>query len=231
MNWRMVYFGVAGTMMWSAGLHAATLLEYKESEGETMRIWFQGAKMRMESEGGYMLMDWDASKMYVVSLEEGIAMDMSHVMGAQPKGGAGGNMPEAVATKVGGGPEIAGYDTVHYKISVEGEHCQDIYVSRKAYKDLKAERLFDRIQKLADADMEEMNQWSTPCDYADRGLDFAEIGFPMRTEYADSGESEEVRRIVPDAGQPEGGFDVPAGLEVMDMSQMMQFMQRPPGNE
>ena len=104
---------------------------------------------------------------------------------------------------------------MHYKISVEGEHCQDIYVSKKAYKDLDAEDLFDRIQKLSDTDMEEMAEWGGgPCDYAEKGLDLAELGFPMRTEYVES-----------------GGFDVPAGLEVMDMSQMMQYMQRPPGNQ
>ena len=230
MNWRTVYFGLAGTMVCSAGLQAATLIEYVESEGETMKIWFQGAKMRMEAEGAYMLMDWEAKKMYIVSPEEGMAMDMSHIFAAQPTG-EGGSGPEAVVSKVGDGPEIAGYDTVHYKISVEGEHCQDIYASKKAYKDLDAEDLFDRIQKLSDSDMEGMDEWSTPCDYAEQGLDFAELGFPMRTEYAESGAFEEVKRIVPDAGQPDGGFDVPAGLEIMDMSQMMQYMQRPPGNQ
>jgi hypothetical protein len=230
MNWRTVYFGLAGTLVCSAGLQAATLIEYVESEGETMKIWFQGAKMRMEAEGAYMLMDWEAKKMYIVSPEEGMAMDMSHVFAAQSKGG-GDSGPKAVVSKVGDGPEIAGYDTVHYKISVEGEHCQDIYASKKAYKNLDAEDLFDRIQKLSDSDMEGMDEWSTPCDYAEQGLDFAELGFPMRTEYAESGAFEEVKRIVPDAGQPDGGFDVPAGLEVMDMSQMMQYMQRPPGNQ
>jgi hypothetical protein len=231
MNWRMVYFGLAGTMMCSASLQAATLIEYVESEGETMKIWFQGAKMRMEAEGAYVLMDWESKKMYVVSPEEGMAMDMSHVMAAQPKGGGGDGKPKAVVSKVGDGPEIAGYDTVHYTISVEGEHCQDIYASKKAYKDLNAEDLFDRIQRLSDTDMEGMDQWSTPCDYADQGLDFAELGFPMRTEYVQRGGSDEVQRIVLDADQPDGGFDVPAGLEVMDMSQMMQYMQRPPGNQ
>jgi hypothetical protein len=230
MNWRTVYFGLAGTLVCSAGLQAATLIEYVESEGETMKIWFQGAKMRMEAEGAYMLMDWEAKKMYIVSPEEGMAMDMSHVFAAQPKS-EGDSGPKAVVSKVGDGPEIAGYDTVHYKISVEGEHCQDIYASKKAYKNLDAEDLFDRIQKLSDSDMEGMDEWSTPCDYAEQGLDFAELGFPMRTEYAESGAFEEVKRIVPDAGQPDGGFDVPAGLEVMDMSQMMQYMQRPPGNQ
>jgi len=230
MNWRMVYIGLAGTMLYSAGLHAATLIEHVESEGETMKIWFQGAKMRTESEGGYMLMDWETNKVYLISPEEGMAMDMSHIMAAQPKSGEN-SRPKAVISKVGDGPEIAGYDTVHYKISVEGEHCQNIYASKKAYKDLNAEDLFDRMQKLADADMEGMDQWSTPCDYADQGLDFAELGFPLRTEYVESGEWDEVRKIVPDAGEPEGGFDVPAGLEVMDMSEMMQYMQRPPGDQ
>ena len=51
MNWRMVYFGLAGTMLYSAGLHAATLIEHVESEGETMKIWFQGAKMRSPRAG------------------------------------------------------------------------------------------------------------------------------------------------------------------------------------
>ena len=230
MNWRMVCFGLVGMMMCSAGLQAATLMEM-ESDGETMTIWFQGAKMRMESEGGYVLMDWEANKMYIVSPEEGMAMDMSYVMAAQPKGDKGDSGPKAVVTKVGNGPEIAGYETVHYTISVEGEHCEDIYTSKKAYKDLDAEDLFDRIQKLGDTDMDEMDEWGSPCDYAETSLDFADLGFPMRTEYAESGEFEEVARIVPDAGQPDGGFDVPAGLEIMDMSQMMQYMQRPPGKQ
>jgi hypothetical protein len=232
MNWRMVYFGLAGTMMCTAGLQAATLIEHVESEGGTMKIWFQGAKMRMDTEeGAYMLMDWETNKMYIVSPEEGMAMDMSHIMAAKSKGGGGDSKPKAEVSKVGDGPEIAGYDTVHYRITVEGTHCQDIYASKKAYKDLDADDLFERMQKLSDTDMEGMDEWSTSCDYADQGLDFAELGFPMRTEYVESGGWDEVKNIVPDAGQPDGGFDVPAGLEVMDMSQMMQYMQRPPGNQ
>lgn len=232
MNWRIVIAGFLGALMYAAGLDAATLVEMVDLDGEGARMWFEGAKMRQEAEGGYVLMDWDARKMYLVSLEDGMAMDMSHMLAPKPGGGDGGRGVDASIDKVGDGPRIAGYDTVHYEISVGGEHCRDVFVSAKAMRDMASKDLVERLQQMESSDMEEMDtEWGSPCDHADQAVDFTELGFPLRTVYVESGEVDEVRRIVLDAGTPDGGFEVPAGMQIVDMSQMMQMMQGMPMDE
>ena len=94
-------------------------------------------------------------------------------------------------------------------------------------KDMGSKEIMKRMEKFADSDMGDMgDEWSTPCDRAESDIDYIEVGFPLRTVYIDSGEVDEVRRIVLDADLPEGGFTLPEGMKVMDMGQMMQQMQQ-----
>ncbi len=232
MNRRIVIVGAAGMLMYSATLSAATLIEMVNG-GTASTMWLEGAKLRQDTEGGYVLMDWDARTVYMVNTAEGMAIDVSHMLAAKPgadnsKRGVDG----ASVDKVGDGPKIAGYDTVHYEISIHGEPCQDIFVSKKAMRDVGAADIFDRLQSMDQDDDDDMDYgYGNPCDEADQAYDLSKIGFPLRIEEMESGEVFEVRRIEVDAKLPDGGFALPAGLQIMDMSQLMQMYQNTPTND
>jgi len=216
----------ASALIYSASLGAATLIEFLDSEGETSKMWIDGAKMRMDTSEGYSLTDWKMRKMYFVSTEEGMVMDMSSFLATTPAKGETRKSVTADAKKMGSGPEVAGYKTIHYKISVEGQHCMDVFLSARAMEDLAAKEVMQWMQELANMGMEEeATRWSDPCDDADQGMDYVKLGFPMRTIQVDDGQTDEVTAIVLNASLPEGGFDLPKGMQVMDMGQMMQYMQ------
>ncbi len=191
-----------------------------------MKMWLEGDKLRQDAEGGYVLMDWDARTFYMVNTDDGMAIDLSYILAAQPGAGKGGRgVDGASVDKVGSGPTIAGYDTVHYEVKVDGEHCQDVFVSKKAMQDVGADDIFARLQSMDEDDDDDMDfGYGSPCDEADQAYDLSELGFPLRIEEMESGEVFEVRRIVLGATLPDGGFAVPAGMQIMDMSQMMQGM-------
>lgn len=226
MNRKILIGCFAGALIYSASLGAATLIEFVDSEGETSKMWIEGAKMRMDHSDGYALTDWEKRKMYYVSTEEGMVMDMSSFLAARPSTGKARKPVNADVKKMGSGPEIAGYKTTHYKVSVESRHCMDVFLSVKAMKDMASKDVMKWMQDMANTGMEETDtQWSNPCDNADQGIDYVKLGFPMRTVHVDNGQTDEVTAIVLNASQPKGGFDLPEGMKVMDMGQMMQQMQ------
>lgn len=230
MEKRIVFGCIVGALMYSVSVGAATLIEFTDSDGEAVKMWIEGTKMRMDTEEGYALTDWDARTMYFVNMEEGMVMDLSAFLSMQPTSGKGAKPTKAVVEKVGNGPEIVGYSTVHYRISVDGDHCQDIFASAKAMRDLESKDLIERMQSMANSSMDEMDdEWSAACDHADQGVDFTELGFPMRTVDIESGLVDEVTAIELDAGSPEGGFGLPQGMQIMDLGQMM--MPHMPGEQ
>lgn len=224
MKSKILIAGFVGALAYSATLNAATLIEMAD-DGEVMKMWLEGTKLRQDAEGGYVIMDWDAGKWYFVNLDGGMVIDLSHMLSAKSgTGGPGQGVDGASVDKVGGGPTIAGYDTVHYEISIDGEPCQDIFVSTKAMRDIGSNDVFERLQSMDQDDDEDMDfGYGSPCDQADQAYDLSKLGFPMRIEETESGEVFEVRRIEVDAKLPDGGFELPAGMQIMDMSQMMQM--------
>lgn len=233
MKLRVMIVGFLGILGYSATLNAATLLEVALDGEVGYKMWIEGNKLRQDVEGGYvMLMDWDAGTAYMINTAEGIAMDTSHIMAAKPgKKDQKRSVDGISVDKVGAGPTIAGYETVHYRISVDGEDCENIYTSTKVIRDIGAD-IFDRLQSMADNDDDDMDYgYGDPCDKADEAYDLAKLGYPMRTEDASSGEVIEVTRIEVDAKLPDGGFEVPAGIQIMDMNQMMQMYQNPPTDD
>jgi hypothetical protein len=233
MKSRVLFASFLGALAYSATLSAATLMEFVDSDGETGKMWVEGAKVRSHDEGGYVIMDWEARTAYMVNTAQGMAMDMSFMLAAKPGADNPKRSIDGVSVdKAGDGPTIAGYDTVHYTVSVDGELCEDIFVSKKAMRDIGSADFFDRMQSMGEDEDDEMDYGpSNPCDVADRAIDFTKLGFPMRTVNAESGEANEVTRIELDAALPEGGFEVPAGMQIIDMSQMMQMHQNAPTDD
>jgi hypothetical protein len=201
---------------------AASLIEQREGEA-TALMYIEGGKMRIETRGqpDYALMDLKTRSMFLVNPTEKRALDMS--AGFRHKAGESAASVEVDARleKKGAGPEIAGYATEHYVLSANGKKCQDIYASTQAFRDSGWAELWDDFGK---AFKEMSTGGQDPCDIADETVvDPAKVGWPLKTVTAD-GDVMETVRIQNDVAAPAGGFDVPAGYQVISLQQMLQDM-------
>jgi len=210
---------------------AATLIE--QTDGETRSIVYaEGAKLRTDEGGdaegmqGYGLIDLEKKTFFLVNTKEKTVLDMSSAMWkAAAAGGGVTAQVDARLEKVGAGPEIAGYATEHYELLADGKKCQDIYLSRKAFDDSGCAKTWAR----AGQSMREMGvDPSDACDVAEfRALDFEKYGWPLKTMHRESmhaGQFEEVLRIERGVEPPPGGFEVPAGYQVVSFEAMMGSM-------
>lgn len=205
------------------GASAATLIESRNDEGEVSRLWVEGVRARAETddEQGYVLMDLGKGTMLLVNHEEKQVVDMSAQL--QRAGKDKRPRPATKLVKKGGGPRIAGYDTQHYQLMVEGQVCQDLFMSRKAYQDGRLEaygKAYAQYDLTPPVTLE-------PCDYAELSLDrhMLEAGLPLRV--VEEGEVvDEITRITTDAKLPADGFTPPAGYARVDMGALMQENMR-----
>lgn len=205
-------------------LHAATLVEQRDTESSTI-MYIEGVRMRAETPGepGYMLMNFEDGTMYMVNPKERTVLDNSAMIKAmreQKAKPASGPAPVRFEHK-GAGPMIAGYSTEHYAEYAGGVHCGDVFLSREAMDDSGFDDFMDAMESGVLAGDDEQ---SDPCDWGS-AAGFAlvrEHGYPLRELAADGSLDNEVVRIQTGAALPEGGFELPAGFQVVTMEQMMQ---------
>lgn len=213
--------GVAG-MIGATGAGAAALVEQGDSESTTL-MYIEGTKMRSEThqQGGYAIADYRAKTLYMIDPVRKQVLDMSAI--TWPEGGAAQKVDtsgvKASLDKVGKGPTIAGYDTEHYVLKANGRKCEDLYVSRAAARDAGFEVLIAEESSKELMAANAMN--GDECDLAEYKLiDSAEFGWPLRTVDA-QGTVTEVIRIETNAKLPPGGFELPAGFEIVDYGQLI----------
>lgn len=212
---------------------AATLIEERDSES-TVLMYIEKGKMRTETPGenGYALLDLRGRKMFMIDPAEKNAVDMSSMMFPRETGqaSAGGRTANPALEKIGSGPEIAGYTTEHYALKANGVMCQELFTSKKAFKDSGWAELWNDVGESM-KDMAAAEEDADDCDVAEAELiDPAEIGWPLKTIQAD-GETTEVVRIERDVVVPPGGFEIPAGYTVISMQEMFSgaLIGGPPG--
>ena len=229
---RYHWFTVCGLACLAAAqcLSAASLIE--ETDGEsTSLLYVEGGKLRVEEagSGNYAVIDPGNRSFVMVNPADRTAVDMSaNVWGAQAGGApAAAASVEARLEKVGAGPAIAGYETMHFTLLANGKPCQDLYVSRQAFEDAGLATLWAGGGNA----LREMHvDPSDPCDLAEqKALDYEEHGLPLKTVHRESmhaGQFEEVKRIEKDVPAPAGGFGVPTGYQMISLEAMMgAYMQ------
>ncbi len=203
---------------------AVTLVEMKDDEGGTQKMWIDGQQMRIQhsSEPGYMLMHLTERRLYMVDPDERQVLDMSEALAAH-RGGRQSAELDVAFVKRGEGPMIAGYETSHYEMTVNGQKCSDEYLSRRALSDIAAMDAFDALANMAPDGPMGMAQMD-PCDAADFQLTdiYQQHGFPLRVVRADGTLETEVTRVTKNAPVPVGGFSLPAEFRVIGFGQMMR---------
>jgi hypothetical protein len=208
--------------------HAATMIEVKTPEGQT-KVYRDGARSRMDTGDGYMVVDSKAETMVMVMPSQRRVLDMSAMLKTPPPAAAGASPLKIAFTKQGSGPRIAGYTTTQYRYSANGKACGTVLASAQALKDSGLQETFDIMQRMsarADAIMTAFSPGIDPCQRA--GTRFSEhaegIGVPMRITATDGTLVSEIVRIEKDAKLPPDAFAIPAGYQVQDTGQLMRQM-------
>jgi len=208
----------------NASFAAALVEQAGDADNPPSKMWLQGTKMRvqMTRAGQYMLMDLGKKKMYVVNPANKIVLDNSEVF-KQKK--ARTDDLKINVKHMGNGPVIAGYPTQKYSLSVNGQLCEQVLVSKKAMKDT---GMLNMMEAMTSINMNPTGpDMRSKCDRAE-GL-FAtrmkKLGIPMGI-IKDGQVKADITRIVPNASLPAHAFDLPKGYKVLTMQQYMMQMMR-----
>lgn len=222
----------AGILMGEAT--AGTLIESTDNAGNHVSIRINDSKARIESGDleGYMLMNMDEEKIYIVSTEEHAVVDLSLSPhnSASPDASKSGKLerPRATFIDQGKGPEIAGYSTVHYRVMMGDTHCFDEYLSKGAVDNPEIHRFIRIMAKQSQAEenkgMSEYFASDNPCEAEEEVMDgqYLSLGIPLRTLDNHGVSVHEVSRIQNDVTFPDDTFAFPKDYPVVTRAEMMQ---------
>ncbi len=204
------------------GAFAGTLIESRDENGDLAKMRISETMARIDSgePEDYMIVDLQASAVYVVSPAERIILLLDEGMMGMPAR-AGEAPPKVEVDGQGAGGKVAGYETRRYRVSVAGRHCFDDYVSA-AVLDLPGMRRFAQV--MAQASGEPVSRAEDPCAYAIEmmGQRYASLGVPLKTVEADGRVSHEILRIVTNVDFSADVFVLPPDYQRITQADLMR---------
>jgi hypothetical protein len=126
----------------------------------------------------------------------------------------------------GGGPKLAGYLTRKFELIANGERCGTVYTSSKLLKDNNVRAIFEstrNMQQFSRGMMGGMSKSMPVCQHANMQLaDIVESsGAPLRVVDQAGKLLSEVLAIDTDKKFAGNHYELPGGMEVVDMSEKM----------
>lgn len=211
----------AALCLLSANLYAATLIESKTAEG-MQRMWVEGARARVQNEAGmegYILVDFSKRELLFVNDREQTIV----AMGSQLSDKAPPEVDGASLTKVGPGPEVAGFQTTHYRLEMNGEVCSDSYVSEVVIEKADLEELAEAASDIYSPPAP--RNGIDPCTRAEAAFEpkLIEKGFVLRS-IKDGKVRREVTSVQTGVELPPGGLEPPKSYERLDLAEMQRRM-------
>jgi hypothetical protein len=221
-------------MLMPAAVRADVLIESLGTDDRPARVLIGDAMARIDRSGStvHVLIDLERRHAFAVDDEARYAMDMQSPMPARAEHGeldTAQVAPPLVRFERGrnAGPTIAGYATVHYRVTVGGQHCFDEYLA-PATLEVPAIRRFAAAMAASTRDEERrvLLQLTEPerlCDAAEDLIDdhYPRLGIPLRTLDAQSRVIHRVTRIELDAAHDATLMRVPADYEVLTRAEVM----------
>lgn len=209
--------------------YGGTMLQGRDDEGGVTVIKIEGRQARIETgdDSGYMLIHMGAGKVYSVNNEQRMVLDVSSAP-PTPPGTPDNTQTAPTVTKVGQGPEIAGYPTVQYRVKVGAARCFDDYLAPKA---LHNEEIRRFVQAMADWTARLHNTGAADEDECDAAADalnqrYPRLGIPLRTVDAAGTVIHEITRIQTGTTYPSDIFELPRGYQVLTQQELMTRMKK-----
>jgi hypothetical protein len=227
------FFVLALALPLAATAHAGALIESVDSGLSQIRVSVgsEGARIERSDSAVHVLLDFETQGIHAVDTGQRYAMDMTSPATSRLEHGefdfTSVAPPNVRLERMGAGPQIAGYETVHYRILVDGRRCFDEYLAPAAL-DNKDIRRF--IQTMAagtdDPEQRVLVQLIEPdrlCDAVTDLIDdhYPRLGIPLRTLDARGREIHRVTRIETGISHDGAMFRIPEGYEILTRAQVM----------
>ncbi|MGR9107656.1 MAG: hypothetical protein ACU843_12065 [Gammaproteobacteria bacterium] len=216
----------------SLSVQGGVIIDFRDKSGRDSQFLSDDQTGRLNLAGGqgYILLDYATQGMRAVIPERKQVIELS---GELPSLGLGGTAPEKTPLTVdpeGEGPEILGYDTQRYRLSVNGEFCGTVFTSTKALADTGLDHMFRALQKLAERTMKSMGALQNQMSTCQRGLNntidhIPTIGAPLRSLDKNDKIDVEVTHIQTDATLAADTFSVPEDYAMVNFSEKMKQVE------
>ena len=218
------------TLLLSTTAHSVILIESVNDEGKIGRVLIDEGRARIDAGtlGGYMLINLDDGSAYAINHGERAILDLhSPLVSTHPHNASTDKPPPITFKKQGKGPVIAGYQTIRYRVSVDGMHCFDEYLSEKLITYPHVKRFVEVIGESTGADsktgMGVPFDPEAPCESADELADdyYHKLGIPMRTVDSNGLVSHEIKRVDTKMEAPAGTFTSPSGYKTVTREELI----------
>jgi hypothetical protein len=219
---------------------AGTLIESRDDVGGSSTVKIETTHVRIESgdDSGYMLIDMKNNKVYSVSNDDHMVIDASTPVDMGPADTEQTDVPHTAPTitKIGKGPRIAGYSTVHYKVSVGDQHCYDEYLASKPLENKDVKNFTAMMSKWSSEQRKYaggMYEDEDECDAAESVVtdQYTKLGIPMRTVDSAGTVIHEITRIQTGVSFPSSVFTPPKEYPVVTQQELMKRLQGSPGGD
>jgi len=215
-------------LIWGPSAFSATKITSVNRLKHTLEVVIENDMARFN--GGqkyhYQLINLKTQKTYTVNIQQGTAIDTS-IPGTVPISKKV-KIPKIKLKKIGKGPKIASYPTLHYQLLANDKVCENLFVSPKAAKLSDVQTMVKVMGEMANASKGAMlSAGGTPCRIANALIfeRFADIGVLMKSVNTEGKISMQIKRIEVDVLVDENYFKIPKGVEVMNMQEMMDRLR------
>ena len=213
------------TLIFLSVAQADVQITIKDGKGRTSAFSSDGKMARIEDRQmpGHVIIDYQSGEFFMVDSKRQEIMRTV----IDNKGMAGGDPAVKINLEDrGGGQKIAGYSTRKYEMRANGESCGTIYASSKLLQNKDVQAIFDsmrNMQQFSRSMRGGMSGMMTLCQQASMQLaDVIESsGAPMKVIDEAGKLVSEVLAVDTNKKFPANHYDLPAGMKVVDMSEMM----------
>jgi hypothetical protein len=204
---------------------ADVMLVVKDARGQTSKISSNGKQARIESAQtpGYAIVDYSKGELLAVDPQRQEIVRMS--LGSEGEGSGEATLDVSLKRK-GDGPKIAGYATRKFKVTANGEKCGTVFASKKLLENGGIQAMFESMramQKMVGGMSARFSGSMPVCQRANLALadTMDSNGAPMKVVDASGKLVSEVVSVDTSASFPGGHYQVPAGMKIVSMEQMM----------
>lgn len=221
---------------------AATVIKHqggKQNKEQVVAI--EGDKARMENgmEGSYSLIDLATQKIFMVDernhrvIKMGVGEELPPLPESPRNAAKKPAEVDAKLAKIGEGPKILDYPTVHYQLVANDVVCSDEYFSEAATQVTGLQKFINTLAAISQDRKEKMAQMPSPlrmrdpCMQAREKLeeDSAKLGVPMRSVDSKGRVLTEVISIEKDVKMSAEKFELPKDFKVMTEKELIQAFE------
>ncbi|MDR2876584.1 MAG: hypothetical protein LBV36_00865 [Chromatiales bacterium] len=178
----------------------------------------------------YLLINLRSSKMYAIDDAGRYAMDMSSPIPTRQEHGelntSAVPLPTVRFEPRGKGPQIAGFATEHYRVSVNGQHCFDEFLAPTALKQAPIQRFIETMSAASHNDekraLMQLTEPTRICEAAADIIDdyYPRLGIPLRTQDTLGRVIHNITAIDLNAPHDAAALRMPEGYEMLTRAEL-----------